>query len=180
MLRCFIPRPFLVGDKRGLQPAQITLPKGGGAVRGIGEKFAANPVTGTGSMSAPIATSPGSAGFGPQLALSYDSGAGNGPFCIGWGLSLPAITRSTDKGLPKYRDAGESDVFVLSGAEDLILIYKKNPDGSWAHELHGNLIYDEESRNGYLIKRYRPRIEDLFALHRTLDAAHQTCCAMLA
>ena len=28
----------------------ITLPKGGDAVRGIGEKFAANPVTGTGSM----------------------------------------------------------------------------------------------------------------------------------
>ena len=26
----------------------ISLPKGGGAIRGIGEKFAANPVTGTG------------------------------------------------------------------------------------------------------------------------------------
>ena len=53
----------------------ITLPKGGGAIRGIGEKFAANPVTGTGSMSVPIATSPGRSGFGPQLSLSYDSGA---------------------------------------------------------------------------------------------------------
>ena len=31
----------------------ISLPKGGGAIRGIGEKFAANPVTGTGSMSVP-------------------------------------------------------------------------------------------------------------------------------
>ena len=28
----------------------VSLPKGGGAIRGIGEKFAANPVTGTGSM----------------------------------------------------------------------------------------------------------------------------------
>ena len=28
----------------------ITMPKGGGAIRGMGEKFAANPVTGTGSM----------------------------------------------------------------------------------------------------------------------------------
>ncbi|GLC97720.1 hypothetical protein Tamer19_71290 [Cupriavidus sp. TA19] len=34
----------------------ISLPKGGGAIRGIWEKFAANPVTGTGSMSVPIAT----------------------------------------------------------------------------------------------------------------------------
>jgi hypothetical protein len=36
----------------------ISLPKGGGAIRGMGEKFAANPVTGTGSMTVPIATSP--------------------------------------------------------------------------------------------------------------------------
>jgi len=37
----------------------ISLPKGGGAIRGIGEKFAANPVTGIGSLSVPIYTSPG-------------------------------------------------------------------------------------------------------------------------
>ena len=141
----------------------ISLPKGGGAIRGIGEKFAANPVTGTGSLSVPIATSPGRSGFGPQLSLSYDSGSGNGPFGIGWSLSLPAITRRTDKGLPKYCDAEESDVFILSGAEDLVPIYKKNPDGSWAHDPQGHLIDDEESRIGYLVKRYRPRIEGLFA-----------------
>jgi hypothetical protein len=92
----------------------ISLPKGGGAIRGMGEKFAANPVTGTGSMTVPIATSPGRSGFGPQLALSYDSGAGNGPFGFGWSLSLPSITRKTDKGLPRYMDAEESDVFILS------------------------------------------------------------------
>jgi hypothetical protein len=39
--------------------ASISLPKGGGAIRGMGEKFAANPVTGTGSMTVPIATSAG-------------------------------------------------------------------------------------------------------------------------
>ncbi|MCE8427714.1 MAG: hypothetical protein J5U19_04895 [Candidatus Methanoperedens sp.] len=64
----------------------ISLPKGGGAIRGIGEKFAANPVTGTGSLSIPIFTSPGRSGFGPQLSLSYDSGSGNGPFGFGWSL----------------------------------------------------------------------------------------------
>ena len=47
----------------------LSLPKSGGAIRGIGEKFAANPATGTGSMSVPIATSPGRSGFGPQLSL---------------------------------------------------------------------------------------------------------------
>src|SRR5512138_3683488 len=98
----------------------IALPKGGGAIRGIGEKFAANPVTGTGSMTVPLATSPGRSGFVPQLSLSYDSGAANGYFGFGWSLSLPTITRKTDKGLPQYNDAAESDVFILSGAEDLV------------------------------------------------------------
>src|SRR5213082_4201437 len=86
----------------------LSLPKGGGAIRGMGEKFAANPVTGTGSMTVPLATSPGRSGFGPQLSLSYDSGFGNGPFGLGWSLSLPAISRKTDKGLPQYLDANES------------------------------------------------------------------------
>src|SRR4029453_5913636 len=85
-------------------PPTVSLPKGGGAIRGIGEKFGANPVTGTGSLTVPIPTSPGRSGFGPQLSLSYDSGAGNGAFGFGWSLSLPSITRKTDKGVPQYQD----------------------------------------------------------------------------
>ena len=88
------------GQSFAVAAPQVSLPKGGGAIRGIGEKFGANPVTGTGTMSVPIATSPGRSGFGPQLSLSYDSGAGNGPFGFGWNLSAPSITRKTDKGLP--------------------------------------------------------------------------------
>src|SRR5437899_5268551 len=89
------------GQKTSSAP-QISLPKGGGAIRGIGEKFGANPVTGSGSMTLPIFASPGRSGFGPQLAPSYDSGSGNGPFGLGWSLSIPAISRKTDKGLPRY------------------------------------------------------------------------------
>lgn len=103
----------------------IHLPKGGGAIRGIGEKFTANPVTGTASLNVPIATSPGCSGFGPQLSLSYDSGSGNGPFGFGWNLSLPSITRKTEKGLPKYQDGDDSDTFILSGTEDLVAVLKK-------------------------------------------------------
>lgn len=81
------------GDEGKSPVPTISLPKGGGAVRGIGEKFSANPVSGTGSLSVPIALSPGKAGFGPDLHLTYDSGAGSGSFGFGWSLSLPAITR---------------------------------------------------------------------------------------
>lgn len=69
----------------------ISLPRGGGAIRGMGEKFSTNPVTGTGSLSVPVYTSPGRSGFGLQLALSYDSGAGNGLFGWSRGSLLPSI-----------------------------------------------------------------------------------------
>src|SRR5262245_4687743 len=136
----------------------ISLPKGGGAIRGMGEKFAANPVTGTGSMTVPIAVTPGRSGFSPQLSLSYDSGSGNGPFGLGWNLSLPAITRKTDKGLPKYQDAGESDVFILSGAEDLVPALIQDGD-EWRPDISDRTV-DGAS---YRIRRYRPRVEGLFA-----------------
>lgn len=131
----------------------ISLPKGGGAIKGIGEKFAANPVTGTGSMTVPIAVSPGRSGFGPELSLSYDSGSGNGPFGFGWSLSLPSITRKTDKGLPRYVDGEESDVVVLSGAEDLVPVLTED----------GTRHVDTTSAPGWLVHRYRPRVEGLFA-----------------
>src|SRR5699024_1862385 len=120
----------------------------------LGEpKFSANPVTGTASLQIPIAASPGRGGFHPELALSYDSGAGNGPFGVGWHLSIPQITRKTDKGLPRYDDAAESDVFVLSGAEDLVPV--SNDDGT-------RDPFDDVAA-GEIVQRYRPRIEGGFA-----------------
>ncbi len=116
---------------------QLSLPKGGGAIRGIGETFTATQVTGTGSLSVPIATSPGRSGFGPQLSLAYESGAGNGPFGLGWSLSLPAITRRTDKGLPRY---DESDIFILSGAEDLVPVLEDSQGGDIPAHRDGHIV----------------------------------------
>jgi hypothetical protein len=67
----------------------LSLPKGGGAIRGIDEKFSTNLATGTASFTVPIATSRGRSGFALDLGLGYDSGAGNGPFGIGWHISVP-------------------------------------------------------------------------------------------
>src|ERR1700693_6404004 len=85
-------------------PPAVGLPKGGGAIRDIGETFTVSAATGTASLAIPVATSPGRDGFHPSLSLSYDSGAGNSPFGLGWKIVLPAITRKTDRGLPHYQD----------------------------------------------------------------------------
>ena len=87
-------RPITIGSEFAPAPPEIgapslSLPTSGGAIRGIGEKFAANPATGTGSMTVPIAASPGRSGFGPTLALAYDSGGGNSVFGFGWSLACP-------------------------------------------------------------------------------------------
>src|SRR5206468_11721722 len=101
----------------------ISLPKGGGALYGIGEKFSPDLFTGTGNFTIPIALPPGRNGFQPQLSLAYSTGNGNGPFGVGWSLSVPGVSRKTSKGIPRYRDSavsGDADTFILSGAEDLV------------------------------------------------------------
>ncbi|QBY55459.1 SpvB/TcaC N-terminal domain-containing protein [Cupriavidus oxalaticus] len=150
----------------------ISLPKGGGAIRGLSEKkLAVNPVTGTGSRSVPIATSPGLSGFGPPLSPICDSGAANGPIGLGWSLSFPSISRKSDQGLPQYLDAQESDVFLHSCAEDMVSVCRQDVDAIWvvAHPgCHPDpsgywrdrtrcLIVHEDALGGYCVRRYRSR-----------------------
>jgi RHS repeat-associated protein len=137
-----------------------TLPKGGGAIRGIGEKFAANPVMGTGSVSVPLVSSPGRSGVGPKLTLSYDSGAGNGPFGFGWHLLLGSIVRKTDRGLPQFHDAEDSDVFIHTGNDDLVPALIQTAAGDWVRDTPTPRVV-----NGvpYRVSRYLPRVEGTFA-----------------
>ena len=132
---------------------QITLPKGGGAIKNIDEKFQVNASNGTAGFSIPFPFSPSRNGFMPTLALSYNSGIGNGPFGLGWNAEPPSIERKTDRQLPQYDDDGESDVFIFSGTEDLVPALKKDQAGIWVRD---------KSSDG-LVTQYRPRIEGDFA-----------------
>lgn len=134
---------------------QITLPKGGGAIKGIDEKFEVNAANGTASFSIPLPISPGRNGFQPSLALTYNSGAGNSLFGIGWELGLPSIQRKTDKILPRYRDDEDGDTFMFSGVEDLVPFLSKQDNGKW--------VRDEFTRGDYTVRRYRPRLEGAFS-----------------
>jgi RHS repeat-associated protein len=139
-------------------PPSVSLPQGGGAIRDIGETFSVSAATGTASLTVPVATSPGRAGFDPSLSLTYDSGAGNGPFGLGWKVSLPVITRKTDKGLPRYSDDPDQDTFILSGTEDLVPV-RAERDGAWVQAPERRSLDGRQ----YEVQRYRPRVESLFA-----------------
>src|ERR1700687_2216954 len=96
----------------------ISLPQGGGALQGIGEKFAPDLSTGTGNFSVSIPLPAGRTDLNPQLARPCSRGHGNGAFGLGWSLGVPTLSRKTSAGIPQYDDA--QDIFVFSGAEDLI------------------------------------------------------------
>jgi len=136
----------------------ISLPSGGGGVRGIGETFQPNLFTGTANHAVPIAASPGRDGFGPTLSLEYSSGNGNGLFGLGWQISVPRVSRKTEKGLPHY---DETDVFILSGAEDLVPLM-----GSRLDPATGEVSWspaDPVRRGSFVVRRFRPRTESAVA-----------------
>ena len=138
----------------------ITLPQGGGAIKGIDDTFKVNPSNGTASFSIPLPFSANRNAFTPQVALSYNSGTGNGLMGIGWDLNLPSIQRNTNKKIPRYRDAnqvdqvGDEDSFLLSGAGELVP-YLDYSLGQWTVR--------QRTEGDVIIRQYRPRQEGDFA-----------------
>ena len=92
----------------------------------------------------PIPLPPGRGALTPALTLAYSSGNGNGPFGLGWTLAVPQVGRRTDRGVPVYDDT--VDVFVLSGAEELVPV----PIGP---------ATPADLPTGATALRYRPRTE---------------------
>jgi RHS repeat-associated protein len=144
-----------------IEAPSIALPKGGGAIKGIDEKFSVNAVNGSASFSIPLPVSP-ARGASPTLSLSYNSGGGNGIFGLGWNMSLPSIKRKTDKGLPQYFESIDSDTFLFSEAEDLVPEFKKE-DGNFIVDDIGEYVINEITDGLHTIRFYKPRIEGLFA-----------------
>lgn len=141
----------------------VSLPKGGGGLKGIDEKFAVNAVNGTASFSIPLPVSP-ARGVTPSLSLGYNSGAGNGIFGLGWNHNLSSIKRKTDKQLPQYFDAEESDIFLFAEMEDLVPEFDRNDDGTFKKNGEEYVIKERDSADNLYTRRfYKPRIEGAFA-----------------
>ena len=141
-----------------IQIPSISLPQGGGAVRGIDEKFQVNSANGTSSFSIPIPVN-SARGFAPALSIDYNSGSGNGVFGLGWNLSLSVISRKTDRGIPRYTD--DNDVFIIGGVEDLVPELKQFGENEFLNK-EGKTEYHERREDGFTIRRYRPRTEGSF------------------
>lgn len=142
-------------EQSKIEVPSIAPPKGGGAIRGIGETFTPDAFTGAGTLSLPVYASP-ARGFEPQLTLEYSSGNGNGPFGMGFSLALPAISVRTDKGIPRYEG---SDIFALAGTGDIVVRLVRNKEGVWTPDIR----FETASGVQWKVTVYRARVEGSFS-----------------
>ena len=70
-------------NSTNIQVQMPSLPKGGGAINGMGETLTSGGPNGMASLSIPLPISAGR-GSAPALSLSYSSSGGNSQFGMGW------------------------------------------------------------------------------------------------
>lgn len=95
---------------------------GAGKLTTDGGSGGVNSLMGAYGYSYPIQVPPGRGGLVPELALTYNSMAGNGWLGLGWSLSVATIERSTKDGKPNY-DSSDTFALTLKGtAMELVLV----------------------------------------------------------
>ena len=154
-----------------ISPQATALPSGAATQLGMGESFAAQLSTGMAAYSVPFALPSARGGAQPALGLSYSSASGFGLAGVGWSIGAPAISRQTDRGVPRYDDGAqwhpEQDRFVFGGSE-LVPICTVTA-GSCPGALPGEAM--PAWANGY--QYFRARVEGGF--HRYFwSADHRT------
>ncbi|TFH78272.1 SpvB/TcaC N-terminal domain-containing protein [Pseudomonas kribbensis] len=102
----------------------------------------------------------------PELQLVYDGNAGNGKCGLGWDLPLPAISRKTSKGVPKYE---ATDVMQADGTD-------LRPELTARGRIKATRRTRGKGKNArkFSVMRYIPRLESTFDRYEfwTPDTGH--------
>ncbi|KVK96227.1 SpvB/TcaC N-terminal domain-containing protein [Burkholderia ubonensis] len=135
----------------------LALPKGGGAIVGLDNNLSPIGPSGMAELSLPLPVSAGR-GYAPALTLTYSSGAGNGPFGLGWQLGLTTIQRRTNRGVPRY-DGGSEDEFV--GPDGEVLVSERDAQGRTVTTPTTQYGAKDLGKT-YQVTRHFPRVESTF------------------
>ncbi|KRP46694.1 Insecticide toxin TcdB middle/C-terminal region [Pseudomonas libanensis] len=142
-------------DTHNLQINAPALPKGGAAIQGTGKGWGDIGSSGTASFEIPLPISP-ARGYAPALSLTYQSGAGNGPFGLGWGVHLGAVSRRTSHGVPEYTAHD-----VLVGPDAQIWLPERDAEGALISRRLSS-FNDVPLPGAYTVTRHFPRVEGRF------------------
>lgn len=121
-----------------------------------GQGFGAVGPTGEASFQLPLPISPGR-GTDPQLALTYSSQSGNGPFGLGWNLNNGQIRRRTNKGVPLYGDDDE-----IIGHDLQICTKERNADGTIKSRIENS--FNGKDIGPHTVVRFTPEVESDFSI----------------
>lgn len=135
----------------------LALPKGGGAIVGLGDSLSPIGPSGMAGLSLPLPVSAGR-GYAPALTLAYSSGAGNGPFGLGWQSGLATIQRRANRGVPRY-DGGPEDELV--GPDGEVLVSERDAQGNTVTAAVTQYGAKDLGKT-YQVTRYFPRVEGAF------------------
>lgn len=141
----------------GVELSLPSLPKGGGAIRGMGETASAPGSDGMARFNVPLPITSGRY-ITPDLSLSYNSGNGNGPFGMGWTMGVMSIRRRTNSGIPRY---SSEDQFL--GPDGEVLVPERNEQGQ-AVTRQTDTAQGIPLGETFTVTRYFPRIEGSFHL----------------
>ena len=112
---------------------------------------AANPLAGYNSISPPSANNKGTAnlsfpieipqgrnGMQPNLAITYNSGGGNGWLGVGWNLQLPSIDVETRWGVPRYSQNLETESYLINGEQLTPMVHRSK----FSNRVNGPVGFD--------------------------------------
>ncbi|ERT14991.1 SpvB/TcaC N-terminal domain-containing protein [Photorhabdus temperata] len=134
---------------------ELSLPKGGGAITGMGEALTPTGPDGMAALSLPLPISAGR-GYAPSLTLNYNSGAGNSPFGLGWDCGVMTIRRRTHFGVPHYN---ETDTFLGPEGEVLVIADQPRDESILKNPYLKNTSLDTT----FTVTGYRSRLESHFS-----------------
>ena len=147
-----MPSLGIAENKSGLKPQVLKLPNGPGSVEGLGESFEPQLGTGTARYSVKLEVPQGINGFQPSLTIHYDGGMGNSILGLGWSLSLPAIQRQTDKGLPQYQDDRDRFFYQGDAGDELVPlgngVYRLKNEGLFSRFIFKNDSWEVWEKDG--------------------------------
>lgn len=142
-------------EHAGVMLTTPSLPKGGGAIIGMGESVGPVGTMGTSSLRIPVPVTSGRA-HTPPLFLTYSSGQGNGCFGIGWAISLPSIRLRSSKGVPRYNG---QDEYLAPNNE--VMVPEVNSTGQVV-TTKVSVYAGKHLGQEYTVTRYFPRVMDGF------------------